>query len=262
MSDPLFEERDGRYVPSAHTRGPWDAATQHGGAPAALLAREIERLDPGADMFVARVTYDYLGPVSLAPLAAQATIARHGKRLQLVEAELRADAGVIVRARAVRLRRRAVDLPDLALAPAGVPFPGPEAAVHTPFPADTGDEGFHRTGMEIRWVEGSYAEPGPARAWFRFARPLVGDERPTALQLAVAAADFGNGVSRVLDFDSHLFVNTDLTVHLHREPAGDWILLDAESVADPAGVGMARSALYDTQGPLGIAAQTLFVEAR
>ena len=53
----------------------------------------------------------------------------------------------------------------------------------------------------------------------------------------MAAADFGNGVSRVLDFDRHLFVNTDLTVHLHREPVGEWVLLDARTVADPAGRG-------------------------
>ena len=262
MSEPLFEARDGRYMPSPHTRGPWDAGSQHGGAPAALLARAIERLEPGDDMLVARVTYEFLGPVPLAPLAAEARVLRAGGRFQLVEAELGTETGVIVRARAVRLRRGAVELPAVALAPPGVPCPGPEAARHTPFPADTGEEGFHRTGMEIRWVEGSYAEPGPARTWFRFARPLLGEETPSPVQLVAAAADFGNGVSRVLDFDSHLFVNTDLTIHLHREPAGEWVLLDSETIADPAGVGMSRSALYDTEGPIGLAAQTLFVEER
>ncbi len=262
MSEPLFEERDGRFVPSVHTRGPWDAGGQHGGAPAALLARAIERLDPGADMFVARITYDFLGPVPLTPLTASAEILRPGGRFQLVEALLETEDGPIARARAVRLRRGDVDLPAAAVAPEGVPLPGPETGRHTPFAGDTGEEGFHRTGMEIRWVQGSYAEPGPAQAWFRFARPLVDDENPSPLQRVAAASDFGNGVSRVLAFADHLFVNTDLTVQLHREPAGEWVLLDAMTVTDPAGVGMARSALYDTSGPIGLAVQTLYVEKR
>ena len=66
----------------------------------------------------------------------------------------------------------------------------------------------------------------------------------------------------MLDFDKHLFVNTDLTVHLHREPAGEWVLLDSRTVADPAGAGLATSALYDERGAIGVAAQTLFVDTR
>ena len=160
------------------------------------------------------------------------------------------------------MRRADVGLPQIARAPTGLPDPGPQTATPEPFPADTGEEGFQRTGMEIRWSAGSHAEPGPARAWFRFARPLVGDEPVSALQTTVAAADFGNGISRVLGFDSYLFVNTDLTVLLHRPPHGEWVMLDSVTVIDPIGVGAARSDLYDIAGPVGLGAQTLFVEER
>ncbi len=262
MNEPLFEQRGGRFIPSVHTRGPWDPESQHGGAPAALLSRAIEQVEPGADMVLARITYDFLGPVPLAPLTATAEIVRAGRRYQLVEAQLETQAGPVARARAVRLRRGDVVLPVVALAPDGVSLPGPETARHTPFEADTGDEGFGRTGMEIRWVQGSYAEPGPAQAWFRFARPLVDDEHPSPIQRAAAAADFGNGISRVLAFADHLFVNTDLTMHLHREPTGEWVLLNSVTVAEPAGVGMARSGLYDNIGPIGLAVQTLYLEKR
>ena len=259
--EPLFTRRGEEFVPSAHTRGPWDAASQHGGAPAALLARAIERLEPGADMLVSRITFDFLSAVPLEPLSVEARVARPGRRFQLADAELRCAAGVVARARAVRLRRGSVELPDVARAD-GMPFPGPQDAAPRPFPANTGEEGFHRTGMEIRWIEGSYAEAGPARAWFRFARPLVEGEQPSPLALVAAASDFGNGVSRVLEFSEHLFVNTDLTVHLHRQPRGEWVLLDSRTVADEMGVAVSRSALFDEQGPIGLAAQTLFVEER
>ena len=78
----------------------------------------------------------------------------------------------------------------------------------------------------------------------------------------MAAADFGNGVSRIVDFDRYLFVNTDLTVHLHREPAGEWVLLDARTRLEPHGAGLAQSILSDERGPLGLAAQSLFVADR
>jgi acyl-CoA thioesterase len=92
--------------------------------------------------------------------------------------------------------------------------------------------------------------------------PLVAGEEPTPLQRAVAFADFGNGLSRALDFRTHLFVNTDLTVHLHREPAGEWVLLDARTRLEPHGAGLARSILSDERGQLGLSAQSLFVASR
>jgi hypothetical protein len=260
-AEPLFELHGGAYHPSPHTRGPWDAGSQHGGAPAALVAREIERTGPGEEMFVARVTYEFLGAVPIEPLTISAEIVRPGKRLQVLEAELRAHDRTVARARAVRLRRTALELPSAALA-GGEPSPPPSSGRYAPFPDSSGDDGFHRTAMEISWLAGSYGERGPASAWFRLRSPVVADEAPTPLQRTVAAADFGNGVSRVLDFDKHLFVNTDLTVHLHREARDEWVLLDSRTVADPGGAGLATSALSDQEGPIGVAAQTLYVDIR
>ena len=41
-----FYERDGdRFASTELTRGPWDPSSQHAGPPAALLGREIERLE-------------------------------------------------------------------------------------------------------------------------------------------------------------------------------------------------------------------------
>ncbi len=72
----------------------------------------------------------------------------------------------------------------------------------------------------------------------------------------------GNGVSATLDWRRFLFINVDLTVHLHRLPAGEWVCLDAVTLPQPDGVGFADTALFDERGPLGRAAQTLLVAAR
>jgi hypothetical protein len=116
--------------------------------------------------------------------------------------------------------------------------------------------------MDIRFAGGTSFGLGPALAWFRLAMPLVADEPTSPVARVAAAADFGNGVSRILDFERFLFVNTDLTVHVHRVPDGEWVLLDAVTRAEAAGAGLAWSVLHDEDGPLGLAAQTLFVEGR
>ncbi len=257
--EPIFHRADDAFVPTAHAVGPWDPGQLHGGAPGALLAGALE--EPG--FAVARITFDFLGPVTTDPLTIAVTTVKPGRRAQLAEAELTARGRVVLRARALRLRRAEVDLAGAAR-PADPPLPGPGEARASPFPgAEPGERGFHTTGMDIRFLAGGDYGRGPARAWFRLARPLIDDEVPSPLARVLAAADFGNGISRIVDFDRFLFVNADLTVHLHREPAGEWVALDARTHLEPAtGTGLASSTLADERGPLGLAAQSLFVETR
>lgn len=259
----LFHRDGDLLVATGHTRGPWHPEQQHGGAPAALLAQEVATVDGGADMAVARLTYEFLGPVPIAPVRVSARVVKPGRRFQLVEGELSdADGRVLMRVRAVRLRRGAVALPALAAAPAGTPAAGgPHDAQPLTLAVEAG-EWFGATGNEVRFDAGSYREPGPGRAWFRLKVGLVGDEAVDPVARAAAAADFGNGISNVLGFDTHLFVNTDLSVQLLRPPAGEWILLDARTEVDPTGVGLAVSQLFDERGHIGMAAQTLFVSDR
>jgi hypothetical protein len=78
----------------------------------------------------------------------------------------------------------------------------------------------------------------------------------------VAAADFGNGVSSVLPFDTWLFVNPDLTVHVHAPAQGEWIGLDATTRLSAYGSGTTVSGLYDVRGQVGWAVQSLLVQPR
>jgi Thioesterase-like superfamily len=242
-------------VPTGHARGPWDPGQLHGGAPGALIAEAVQ----ADDYLVARLTIDFLAPVPLAPVTVSARTTKPGRNVQLAEAEMEAEGRTVLRARAMRLRRGQVRLP----AEAGAAAPaGPDAATPGRFPVDDGTgEGFHRTAMDIRFVAGDYGI-GPAKAWFRLKLPLVDDQPASPLARTIAAADFGNGISRVVDFDDYLFVNTDLTVHLHREPQSDWVLVDASTRLEGNGAGLARSTLSDERGQLGLAAQSLFVASR
>jgi len=258
LSEPVFRREGDAFVPTGHARGPWDPGQLHGGAPGALIAEAIQ----AEGYLVARLTLDFLGPVPMAPLTVSARTTKPGRSFQLAEAQLSAEGQVVVRAQAVRLRRGHVELPALP-GDDEAPPPAPERGRADTFPAQGENvEGFHLTAMDIRFLAEAGFGRGPARAWFRLARPLIDGDRPSALARTVAAADFGNGISRVVDFDAYLFVNTDLTVHLHREPAGEWVLLDAGTRLEPSGAGLAHSILSDERGRLGLAAQSLFVAAR
>jgi Thioesterase-like superfamily len=252
-----FYERDGdAFVPSELTRGPWDPGAQHAGPPSALLGRAVE----AEDTLIGRITIEVLRPVPLAPLAVASAVVRPGRNVELLEAvmtEAGGDPGPIARAIAWRLRTD----DGVAALDAGPPPPGPDTGHERPFFPTGQDVGYH-TAMDYRFVAGAFTEPGPARVWLRMRQPLVAGEPTSPLARVLVAADSGNGVSAALDYRRHLFINTELTVHLVREPAGEWVHLDAVTYVGPHGVGLAESVLYDEAGRLGRAAQTLLVRRR
>ncbi|MGH2724486.1 MAG: hypothetical protein ACRDI0_09530 [Actinomycetota bacterium] len=92
--------------------------------------------------------------------------------------------------------------------------------------------------------------------------PVVAEEPISPLDRVLTVADSGNGISWVVDPSTHLFVNTDLTVHLARLPVGEWVCLDARTRVGPSGIGVAESVLWDDRGRFGRAAQSLLVAPR
>jgi hypothetical protein len=226
-------------------------------------------------MRLGRITFEILRPVPIAQLRVEAEVVRPGRRVELVEARLLAGDELLIRANAWRLRIGSVELPA-GLGSAGGPGdPGETASTLRPgfapagpaqaeerdfFP--TGEAVGYHTAMEYRFLEGAFLEPGPATVWMRMRHPLVAGEQPSPLQRVLAAADSGNGVSAALDWRRWVFINGDLTVHLHRLPEGEWVCLDAVTIPERDGIGLADTALYDERGPIGRAAQTLLVEPR
>jgi hypothetical protein len=256
---PLFQ-RDGELViPSAYAAGPWDAAALHGGSAGALMSWAMEALDPDPGMPFARVTCEFVRPVPVAPLRVSAAVRRPGRKVQLLEAKIRSGDEVVARASGLRIRAGDSEVPAGAL-PDPEPLPAPEAG-RAPMGVDTWGRGLN-TWMDLRVVRGEMISPGAAAAWFRLGGALVDGEPPTPLQRAVMAADFGNGLSGILDFRTHVFINPDLTVYLHRYPSGEWVGLDSVSWIHTHGVGLAESTLWDQEGPIGRSMQSLLVGKR
>ncbi len=287
-------EGEGRYTPTEYARGPWDPGAQHGGAPATLIAGAFERMQPGGELPFARLSFSFLRPVPLAPLTLTTRIVRPGRRVQELEAELRAvgpedgkkgkeeEGGVLVcRAHALRLVPAPEELPELALqvveAHEAPPLPGREEGHAVAFAPGGGEyRSFAASAMEMRFLHGrplkgqlpevgvtsSHAPVGTAGVWMRLCRPVLPGEAPTPLVYTMAAADFGNGIAAVLPFDEYVFINADLAITLNRRPEGEWIGLDARTMLHPGGIAWAQSVLHDERGPFGLATQALVVQRR
>lgn len=255
MAEAFFERvDDDRYVSQEHTRGPWSEDSQHAGPPTALLGSVLQRELGG---FVARVTFEILRPVPIAELTTEVRVVRPGRRVALAEGTLADAEGPVLLARAWHIRTDVVPLPDAVL-PTAEPRPDPEQADTKPFFGVPWDVGYH-TGMEVRFVHGGFTDPGPAFAWMRPRIPVVAGEEVTPLQRVLVAADSGNGLSSALPPREWLFINTDLTVHLHRAPRGEWVGLDATTTLERQGTGLATTTICDTEGPVGRGLQSLFV---
>ena len=231
---------------------------QHGSPPAALAVWAAERLPTPVPMRVARVTVDLMRPVPVAPLAIESEVLREGRKIQLCAIRLLAKGVVVVSATVLKIKAQAQQLPPDAVTPP-VELPGPDRSRVEP--ADFSSSPFV-TGMSLRAARGRFGSPGPGAIWYRVDRPIVEGTHVSQAMRAMAAADFCNGTSPVLDFREWTFLNADLTVNFSREPVGEWVLVDAETWIGPDGAGLAMARLADTSGYFGRAVQSLVIEKR
>ncbi|HSM01273.1 MAG TPA: thioesterase family protein [Acidimicrobiia bacterium] len=257
MSEAVFALDGDRFQPQPVSRARWYDEVLHGGPVAALFARQVELVESSQPMMVTRLTVDLMRPVPTKPISVATRVLREGRRIQVVDATMESE-GVEV-ARASALRMRVGDIQDLPEHPRRPAHSGPDGLDRAVWRGDDDGIWFHSHAVEMRFAEGNFYEPGPATAWMRMVVPLVEGEDPSPLQQIAALSDFGNGVSRVLA-SGWWFINADLTVYLERYPESEWILLRSRTDIDDEGVGLAQSELFDREGSIGHALQSLFVD--
>jgi Thioesterase-like superfamily len=258
MLEAVFVRDGDRYRATDAALGPWYDDALHGGAPAALLVHAVSGAVADPALRLARITYEFVRPVPIGELSVLVDVVRPGRRVTLLDATLRdGQQTEVMRARALLLRPSELGPPPLS----PPPFPGPEDGRTNDFPGLRRPT-FATEAMDIRFVQGSFLEPGSATAWFRLRRPLVGGEPTSPLERVAAAGDFGNGIASVLSWEEHVFINPDLTLYFEREPVDEWVALQAETRVGLGSVAVAESVLWDQQGRIGRATQALLVGQR
>ena len=247
----FYEQEGSTFTPTKVCRGPWDKRWQSGVSLAGLVAHAAEQFPTPVPMFVARLSIDILRPTPMEPAEVVITPLREGKRLQLLEIELRHQDTVTVRASALRIRE--------GESPPTVP--ARHALPPDNLPAMTRDALFNHI-CETRMESGGLHDLGDGVVWTRFFGEFVpGVPISPFVQLAMAA-DFGSGLSCHVDWREWSFANVDISLHLTRMPRGEWLRLAAHTDSAGNGTAVVDSCLSDADGDFGHAHQTLFLDRR
>jgi len=255
VTDAFYIPDGDAFVATVHTRGPWSATHQHGGPPAALLARALAAAAPG--FVLARITVDFLLPVPIDRLAVRVETIRAGGKVQRLLGRLLHGDRVVAQALAVLARTASVAITSPINDPA---LPPPESGAPFAFPFFNEPVSYHDA-MEVRIVRGDWGS-GRVAAWMRQRMPLVAGTPTSPLERVLVAADSGSGVSAAIEHKRVTAINADLSVSIHRPLEGEWVGMDSLSTYEGSGVGLADTRLSDRRGPIGRALQSLIVEAR
>jgi len=243
---------EGRYRPTINVQGAWNDDEQHMSPVAGLLAHAIEVHDVHPDLQLSRITYDILGLIPLAESHVRVRTLRAGRTIELVEATMGVAGRDVVRATAWRLSKQ-----DTAVVEGGEipPVAGPDTLPHWPFHSVW--KGGYISTMDGRKDDAS--RPGRGWAWIRSGVHLLQGEQVSATAQFLRLVDTANGIATREDPRQWMFPNIDLTVHLMREPAGEWIGFDTTVSFGPTGLGLTSSWLHDENGPVGRVEQALTV---
>jgi hypothetical protein len=243
-------------------RSTWSAAIQHAAPVSALLVRALERCAQRDDTRLSRVSVDLLGPVPAeGDLWVRSQLDRAGKQIELVSAEmlgLGPDGRPRPVAKASGWRLQTLDTRVVVHAAAPPLRPVTEARSRD-LEKDWDRNYVHS--LDWRWLTAPMND-GPGESWLKPTVDLVKGETMTPLQRLFAVADDANGIGTKLDITKWTFLNTDLVVHVHRIPEGEWIGIRAETNYGPDGIGTTIGTLFDQRGALGGIQQSVLVRRR
>jgi hypothetical protein len=256
--DPLGE----KFSASDHVISTWSSTMQNAAPVSALLVRAIERCSPRRDTRLSRVVVDLLGPVPVTDqLWVRASVQRPGTKIDLLDAQMLAlgpDGRPRPVANAAAWRFQEHSTHDLFFTPEPPLRPVSQGRRRNP------DGSATRTfiqSLDWRWLN-DILNSVPGECWARPTVDLVKGEAMTPIQRLFAVADIANGMGSRLATTEWLFLNTDLVVHMHRVPEGDWIGVRAETHYGRDGVGVSRATLFDEQGPVAAVQQAQLVRRR
>jgi hypothetical protein len=258
--EPFFNRVGDTFAPTRMSNGFWGPKDNlHARVMIGLFAHVIEQQFGEPDLQPARLTVDLYRLPDLAPVSVVARLVRQGGRIKVVEAEL--FSGDVSSARASCQLLRRTQQPEAPIwsrpnwdAPSPEQVPPPEH----PFTEKWEmrpilPPGFNAT-HHLR-------APGPRRTWLREVRPLVGGEPYTPFSRVATGIDYTSPTSNAAESGLD-FINSDVTLYLHRQPVGEWTGYEVTNHQSHDGVAIGQCALYDTTGPIGFTSCAALAQRR
>ena len=254
-NEPFFTRVGDLYQPNPISRGPWDPKSLHGRVVIGLLGYEIERLYGGEDFIPARLTVDMYRLPDLSAASVTTRVVRDGHRIKVIDAEYIVN-GVSMGRATCQLLRRTENPAGNVWSPPGWDAPLPEA-LPVPEPSRNPLGGM----WAMRPITGGFGEVGRKRTWMSEVRELVGGEPLTLFSRVALAADFASPFANSGD-QGLAYINTDVTVYLHRLPRDPWIGFEVVDHQATDGVAVGECRLHDREGPIGSAMVAALAQKR
>jgi hypothetical protein len=262
MSNEPFFRRIGEdsYQPTPACRGPWDPKSLHGRVVAGLLAFEIDRKHGDPAFHPARLTVDLYRLPDFSPVTVKTTAVREGGRIRVIDAEYICN-GISMGRATCQLLRRTENSEGNIWSPPNWDAPMPEDVP----PPDTS-----RSPMGGMWATrnitnhagiGGDGPVGQKRMWMSEVRELVDDVPITPWMRAALAADFASPFANSGDKGLG-YINTDITLYLHRLPRQEWIGFEVVNHQANEGIAVGECFLYDKEGPIGTSTVTGLAQRR
>jgi len=251
---PFFIREGGKLRPTPISPGPWSETSLHGRVVIGLLAREIERAHGGDEFMPARLTVDMYRLPDLSPVEVVTRAVREGSRIKVIDAEF-FSAGVSMARATCQLLRRTENPAGNVWSPPPWGAPGPDEAPPAGAEASLG-------GMwAVRPIVGAFGSLGERRLWMSEVRELIGGEPLTPFSRVALAADFASPFANAGDAGL-AWINSDVTVYLHRLPTTKWIGFEVVNHHATDGVAIGECWLHDEAGPIGTATVAALAQRR
>ena len=218
----------------------------HGRVIAGLLAFELEQQHGDVDMIPTRLTVDMYRAPDFSPVTIKTTVARAGHRIKVIDAEFISNGASMARASCMFLRRT-VNSPGNVWSPPSWNVPPPDQLTEqATFPDGKGPS------WRVRNISGGWGECAQRRVWLSEMRELVDGFPLSPFTRTGLASDFASPCSNIGDAALG-YINTDVTVYLHRLPRGEWIGMETINHHATDGVAVGECFVYDIEGPIGSA---------
>jgi len=239
------------YRSTIHAQGAWNEHEQHMAPASGVIAVELEHFQPRDDLRIGRISYDIFGLIDAGEFSITTRVIRPGQTIELIEAEMRANARTCIVARAWRMCTQ--DSSEVA----GLE----DKAIQQPDCLPVWDGMACWPGGFIKSIEtraDTSRRPGKGVVWINTAKDMVENQPTSDFVHLIGLVDAANGtVPRQSAQFTWAYPNLDLQIHLHRYPAGQWLGLEAVQQYGDDGIGLTSAVLHDVHGPFGRSEQIL-----
>jgi hypothetical protein len=194
----------------------------------------------------ARLTVDLYRLPDLSAAEVMTRLVKQSGRIKVVDAEFISGGVSSARATCQLLRRTEQPQGEVWRA-------GPWGAPHPETLPPPANRSFLRGMWEMRPIPSGPRDRGPRRTWLREVRELVEGVPYTPFTRIATGIDYVSPFSNSGEGGLG-FINSDVTLYLHRPMAGEWTGYEVTNHQSSEGVAVAECMLHDVEGPIGFAA--------